>query len=220
MEGTTILVSKKFHDWLKNKGKKGENYEDIIKNMLKPEFLQELKDTQESAVPLKEERLKPKIARQNIKELGQLDYSLESKTKPTKLRVPKSQRLKISEEFKKPKAPPAKLKKENSKPIIDVEKPKSLPKPKIIKKRPEPKVITSKTRKKPLNISKKFPTKPRVSEAKDEHKQWVNNKNLELQGLKIEFELAKLSNDTAKMRELAALISKLKEDVDRKKDSS
>lgn len=31
---TTIPVSKKFHDWLKSQGKKGESYEDIIKRLL------------------------------------------------------------------------------------------------------------------------------------------------------------------------------------------
>ena len=42
MADTTISVSKGFHDWLKSKGMKGESYEDIIKRMLKPEFLSEL----------------------------------------------------------------------------------------------------------------------------------------------------------------------------------
>ena len=42
MTETTISVSKEFHDWLKGKGKKGESYEDVIKKMLKPEYLQEL----------------------------------------------------------------------------------------------------------------------------------------------------------------------------------
>ena len=42
MESTTISVSEKFHEWLKSKGKKGESYEDVIKKMLKQEFLQEL----------------------------------------------------------------------------------------------------------------------------------------------------------------------------------
>ena len=46
MADTTIAVSKKFHDWLKSKGKKEENYEEIINRMLKPEFLQELKSFQ------------------------------------------------------------------------------------------------------------------------------------------------------------------------------
>ena len=44
--GTTISVSKKFHDWLNTKGKKGESYEDIIRRMLKPEFQQELEGLQ------------------------------------------------------------------------------------------------------------------------------------------------------------------------------
>lgn len=51
MADTTISVSKGFHDWLKNKGKKGESYEDIIKKMLKPEFLQELEGSPEPQEP-------------------------------------------------------------------------------------------------------------------------------------------------------------------------
>ena len=39
---TTLSVSKSFHDWLKSKGGKGENYEEIIKKLLKPEFVKEL----------------------------------------------------------------------------------------------------------------------------------------------------------------------------------
>ena len=46
---TTISVSKKFHDWLKNKGKKEESYEDVIKRMLKPEYLQELEGSQSAS---------------------------------------------------------------------------------------------------------------------------------------------------------------------------
>ena len=42
MTVTTIPISKEFHDWLKNKGKKGESYEDVIKRLLKPEFNEEL----------------------------------------------------------------------------------------------------------------------------------------------------------------------------------
>ena len=42
MADTTISVSKDFHDWLKGKGRKGESYEDVIRRMLKPEFLREL----------------------------------------------------------------------------------------------------------------------------------------------------------------------------------
>ncbi len=46
MAETTISVSKKFHDWLKSKGKKGESYEDIIKRLLSPELREELEGTQ------------------------------------------------------------------------------------------------------------------------------------------------------------------------------
>ena len=42
MAETTISVSKEFHEWLKSKGKKEESYEDIIRKLLKPEFLREL----------------------------------------------------------------------------------------------------------------------------------------------------------------------------------
>ncbi len=44
MAETTISISKKFHDWLKSKGRKDESYESIIKRMLKPEFAQELEE--------------------------------------------------------------------------------------------------------------------------------------------------------------------------------
>ena len=43
MTNTTIAVSEEFHEWLKSKGAKGESYEYIIKKMLKPEYLKELK---------------------------------------------------------------------------------------------------------------------------------------------------------------------------------
>lgn len=46
---TTIPISKKFHDWLKSKGMKGESYEDVIKKLLKPEFLKELEAPKESS---------------------------------------------------------------------------------------------------------------------------------------------------------------------------
>ena len=45
---TTIPVSKKFHDWLKSKGKKGESYEVVIKRLLKSDFREELESSQES----------------------------------------------------------------------------------------------------------------------------------------------------------------------------
>ena len=46
---TTLSVSKKFHDWLKSKGSKGENYEDIIKKLLKPEFVKEFESFKSSS---------------------------------------------------------------------------------------------------------------------------------------------------------------------------
>lgn len=46
---TTIPISKKFHDWLKAKGKKGESYEDVIKRLLKPEYAQELQQSSQSS---------------------------------------------------------------------------------------------------------------------------------------------------------------------------
>ena len=48
-ETTTIPVSRKFHDWLKGKGRKGESYEDIIKRLLKPGAVQDIKQSQESS---------------------------------------------------------------------------------------------------------------------------------------------------------------------------
>ena len=36
---TTIPVSKKFHDWLKSKGSKGESYEDILKRLIGSEAM-------------------------------------------------------------------------------------------------------------------------------------------------------------------------------------
>lgn len=49
MTDTTISVSIRFHDWLESEGKKAESYEDVIKRMLKPEFVQELENFQESS---------------------------------------------------------------------------------------------------------------------------------------------------------------------------
>ena len=48
-ETTTIPISKKFHDWLKSKGKKGESYEDVIKRLLKSESKEELEESQGSS---------------------------------------------------------------------------------------------------------------------------------------------------------------------------
>ena len=42
---TTIPVSKKFHDWLKSKGKKGESYEDILKRLIGHETAEDTSDS-------------------------------------------------------------------------------------------------------------------------------------------------------------------------------
>lgn len=49
MADTTISVSTKFHDWLKSKGKKGESYEDLIKRLLKTEYVEELEGSKDSS---------------------------------------------------------------------------------------------------------------------------------------------------------------------------
>ena len=51
MAETTISVGKRFHDWLKDKGKKGESYEEVIKRMLAPEYLQELEEFPNQPTP-------------------------------------------------------------------------------------------------------------------------------------------------------------------------
>ena len=38
---TTIPVSREFHDWVKNQGKKGESYEEIIKRLLQLDLQKE-----------------------------------------------------------------------------------------------------------------------------------------------------------------------------------
>lgn len=49
MDITTIPISRKFHDWLKTNGRKGESYEEVIKRLLKPELLQELNELGEES---------------------------------------------------------------------------------------------------------------------------------------------------------------------------
>ena len=58
MADTTISVSKKFHDWLKTKGRKGDSYEDILKKMLQPEFLEELEQGNTEESPKTESSIK------------------------------------------------------------------------------------------------------------------------------------------------------------------
>lgn len=53
MVNTTISISKRFQGWLKSKGRKGENYEEIIKSFLRPDSLKELEEYGETSIPRK-----------------------------------------------------------------------------------------------------------------------------------------------------------------------
>ena len=89
MASTTISVSEKFHEWLKSKGKKGESYEDVIKKMLKQEFLQELGQV---AGKLKEQVSKSRIIHKDTKKVAyRLDkVSLGTNAKPNQEKNVKS----------------------------------------------------------------------------------------------------------------------------------
>ena len=191
MASTTISVSREFHEWLKSKGKKGENYEGVIKRLLKPNLIQELERFGIPSHKL-EEDIKQKTTLKSIK-YGLENISPDSKTKPKKEKVIKSQKIKIP----------------------NIGKNKQVLKPKTVKKRlQKPKFPETKITKKP-NIWKKLSTTADVVD-EEESNRWETEKNLELQRLQTELELAKLSNDTAKMGELAASISKLKEELNQK----
>ena len=52
---TTIPVSKKFHDWLKSQGRKGESYEDILKRLLKPDLMEKEEPSNTSTTSTEEQ---------------------------------------------------------------------------------------------------------------------------------------------------------------------
>ncbi len=156
MADTTISVSKKFHDWLKSKGAKGESYEDIIKKVVKTEFSKEFGSVKNTAPSPGSNSLKSIAAPKSIKKAA------------------------------------------------DVPSPKA-----AIKEKPAPKnkkisVNEKKTSSKPANASKEI-------------KQWRYEKNLELQHMETELELAKLSNDAAKAKELSSSIAQLKFQLEQRK---
>src|SRR3989338_7307151 len=66
MADTTISVSKRFHDWLKDKGSKGESYEDIIKKVIKADFPRESSSKDAVRSPVADSQ-KPKAAPKDIK---------------------------------------------------------------------------------------------------------------------------------------------------------
>ena len=170
MTDTTIAISKEFHEWLKSKGNKGENYEDIIKRVIKAEYIRDLDKTQKS--PDVSSTIKPleqKIAQQKIKKSAlKLNKPLETKAKPKKKSPEKLQKSTMSGK-------------------------------KIKTKLREPKhAVAQKPYKKGLE-------------------EWRNSKNLELQHLNVEFELAKLSNNADRIKELSTLIAKLNESLKQNK---
>ena len=61
MTVTTISVSKEFHDWLTNKGNKGESYEDVIKKLIRNEYLREY--TSSSGTPILIKKEIPKLVK-------------------------------------------------------------------------------------------------------------------------------------------------------------
>ena len=194
MANTTISVSEKFHEWLKGKGRKGESYEDVIKKMLKQEFL---KEVEHESVPIKVQSSKPKRTDDEMKDVKELARKLdvvsrESKTKPKKEKAMKSQK--------------------GNKPLSKIEKAKASTKSKLANESQKPKVQSALKNINP-DVLKKSSTKSKPTKTNDDIKQLRNEKNLELQRLEVELELAKLSNDVGKVKELPVLISKLKQEL-------
>lgn len=156
MEGTTIFLSKEFHDWIKSKGRKGESYENIMISLLKPEYNRELA---------------------SIKKIN-------SKASAAPAKKPKKAALYNA-------APKAISKKKPNKPMPS--------------KAAKPKAVSKKTRTKAKSYRAAKAKSPSVIK---ELKELKYKKNLELQSLKVELELAKLSNDANKIRILSAQIAK------------
>lgn len=102
MADTTISVSKKFHDWLKSKGAKGESYEDIIKKVLKTEFSRELVSVKVAAASTSSDSSKPKAAPKDVKKAADVSpVKAMVKEKP----APKNKKTSVSE--KKTSSKPA-----------------------------------------------------------------------------------------------------------------
>ncbi|MEK6983372.1 MAG: hypothetical protein AABX33_02265 [Nanoarchaeota archaeon] len=156
-----------------------------------------------------------------LKSKGMKDESYESII----LRMLKIEFLKDYKEFQKSKKMP--LRKEAAKPNKIAQTPAAKPKkldtlPAVVKSKPLPnKALKRRQQKKPKRAitvkmpKKKFPKAP-GAKIKDGIKQWKYGKNLELQDLKTQLGLAKLSNDAAKISELAVSIAKLKEELEQK----
>ena len=147
------------------------------------------------------ERIILRMARQEFSQDYRKFQSSEPKEKP-KLVQAQAVLKKPVKKVQKPIAKPSAKKPEKQ------AKAKPL-KPQAVKKKPKAK----KAKKIPENL----PIKSEKIAVSNELKQWQYTKNLELQGLKTELELAKLSNDTAKINEIALRLAKLKQELEQKK---
>ena len=126
---------------------------------------------------------------------------LKEKPKPVQAQVVLKKPVKVQKPSAKPSAKKPE-KQAKAKPL----------KPQAVKKKPKPSAKAKKAKK----IPKKLPIKSEKIAVSDELKQWQYIKNLELQGLKTELELAKLSNDTAKINEITLRLAKLKQELEQK----
>ena len=127
---------------------------------------------------------------------------LEEKPKPVQAQADVKKPIKVQ----KPSAKPSSKKHEKQ------AKAKPL-KPQAVKKKPKPSAKAKRAKKIPENL----PVKSEKITVSDELKQWQYTKNLELQGLKTELEIAKLSNDSAKINEITLRLAKLKQELEQKK---
>jgi len=151
------------------------------------------------------ERIILRMARQEFSQDYRKFQSSEPKEKP-KLVQAQAVLKKPVKKVQKPIAKPSAKKPEKQ------AKAKPL-KPQAVKKKPKPSAKAKKAKK----IPEKLPIKSEKIAVSNELKQWQYTKNLELQGLKTELELAKLSNDTAKINEIALRLAKLKQELEQKK---
>ncbi len=196
MGNTTILVSEKFHEWLKGKGMKGESYENIIVRVMRREYQQEFKQVIEQF-----KSQKPKAGK------AMPEPRTEMQRTPVQKEPNKGKDLKNK---------PSKVSRANQ--------PKPTVKPIVARKMPKRPVKPTTNTPKSKNVSK---TKPAIKQNKqknlfksvdveidEELNRWHNEKKLELQRLKTELELAKLSNNAVKINELAISIAKLQKDLE------
>lgn len=123
-----------------------------------------------------------------------------------------------AETREKPQKPAIKAQEPLKKPVlVKLEKKvkSKLSKPKAFKNKPKLRLSTKIPRK--IEKIPKSQAKQKKIPGNEQLNQWKYKKNLELQRLRTELELAKLSNDTVKIREMAIQLSKIKEELEQKK---